>query len=415
MSVSSGLEIGQRLWSMGGIAAAIGVLLLALGVWRTRQNGTPLMSMLLAGGLSVAITLLVWFGYQTLGASHALRVSERVLALPTQPLAGSQREDVLSELLPELMRDINEVAKQNPSNYEWRLLLGQWQFQLRQYKACEATYTALLSTLTERDDTIRAEVLYRLAQAQFHANERRGRADMYAKLQQSLRINDSTATVQGLAGTVAFDLQRWAQALEHWQRLWHMLPSNKRSPVLRQAILHAGAQLNSQGTPVDLSWLDERAPSNGRLDNDQGGNISRNPNHDSHNASNNDQSQYSHTTHGVHVAVSFDSLDAQLPANAAVFIVARAPEGANTAPIAAVKLPASALPAHVLLTDQQAMLETLRISAHTRVSVSAWLSLDGEVSHKDTQADDVMTTVAVNAAEALPIELVLASPNTREH
>lgn len=389
MSVSSGLDITQRLWSMGGIAAMIVVFLLALGVWFTRKTDHTKTTLPIAGALCVAITSLVWLGYQTLGAGHALRVSERVYALPTQSLTGSQREDWLHEL----MYDLGVLAKHNPNAYEWRLLLGQWQFQQRQYAASEATYTALLNTLTERDDTVRAEVLYRLAQTQFHANERHGREDIYAKLKQSLRLKGDTATVQGLAGTVAFDLQRWAQALEHWQNLWRMLPQNKRSPILRQAILHAARQLKTQGSSIDLGWLDEHAPQDG--------------------SSNSNPNQNSDATQGVHVIVSFDSPDSALPANAAVFIVARAPSNTHTTPIAAVKIPASALPAHVLLTDQQAMLDTLRISLHKRVTLSAWLSLSGEVSHKDKQADDVMAEVAANAAAALPVELVLAEPSGR--
>ena len=109
-------------------------------------------------------------------------------------------------------------------------------------------------------------------------------------------------------------------------------------------------------------------------------------------------------THDLQVEVALPAgVDtAQWPAQATVFVIARAPEG-PAMPVAVRRLPLAALPLTVTLTDADSPMPTGPLSTHAQVEVQIRLSRDGSATRGPGDLQSTPVRVRLPHQGALPV------------
>jgi cytochrome c-type biogenesis protein CcmH len=97
-------------------------------------------------------------------------------------------------------------------------------------------------------------------------------------------------------------------------------------------------------------------------------------------------------------------LAAKLAANSVLFVYARNPSGPPM-PLAVTRLPASALPATVTLTDAMSMAPGMNLSSAQQVIIGARLSARGQALPQPGDLEGSVGPVAVNRTQ--PINIVI--------
>jgi len=194
-----------------------------------------------------------------------------------------------------------------------------------------------------------ADLLARISGGAFNAEAR-------GYIEQSLALDDNNQMALWLAGVNAMQTAQPQAAVEYWQRLMPLLAgSPDQQQELSAIIAQAQAETSSASSIV--------------------------------------------TDASISVSVSLDNeLAAQAATDDVVFVVAQAKDGPR-APLAVRQLKVSDLPVVVKLSDQDAMLAQMTISAFDEIVVSARVSKSGQaipqpgdLSSAQTPADKASTT-----------------------
>ena len=200
-------------------------------------------------------------------------------------------------------------------------------------------FADILVGLPEEATADRATTMTMLAQARFFAADQQVDDGHYELIQQALALMPDNRQAMGLAGIFAFELGQYRAAIGHWRDLWAGLPAGQEAAYLEQGIQRAAARLQEQNETVDLSWM-QRAQ--------------------------------------IKVLVDI-SADARAAATAddAIFVLAKAVDGPPM-PLAAQKLALADLPQVITLSDAQAMMAGMNLSAYEQVTLVARLSKSGQ-------------------------------------
>ena len=184
----------------------------------------------------------------------------------------------------------------------------------------------------------------------------------------ALAIDPNNVMALSLMGIVAFNAQKYVEAIEFWQRASALLtPNNADIATLQDGIAQARARLavshlmDSEVTQADSA-----------------------------------SSQNAKTSSSITVAVSLaDDIDFQ--PDQPVFVYARAWQGSKM-PLAIAKLRASQLPLTIILDESMAMSPSMTLSSVEQLELVARLSLSGEPIPKtgDWQTNVGPITLAKN-------------------
>lgn len=185
------------------------------------------------------------------------------------------------------------------------------------------------------------ELLGQWAQALYFANQKQWSAQMQALTDEALKVDPQEVTSLGLLGIAAFEDERFAEAIDYWQRLVVLMPAEDPSrQSIQGGIERAREQLQAAGQPVP----DEVVNKSMAL-----------------------------------IRVSVDlapELKAKVQPGDAVFVFARAVSGPPM-PLAVKRLTVADLPAKVELSDKDAMMEQLKLSSFAEVQLVARVSQAG--------------------------------------
>ncbi|WP_462380563.1 c-type cytochrome biogenesis protein CcmI [Pseudomonas sp. Marseille-QA0892] len=173
------------------------------------------------------------------------------------------------------------------------------------------------------------------AQAQYFAAERQWSPQIEALTQEALAADPNEVSSLGLIGIAAYDRRQYQKAIDYWQRLATVMPAGDpaRQPIL-ESINRARQQLSdgpadTAGSPV------------------------------------------------VQVRIELaDTVRGQVEPVETVFVFARATDGPPM-PLAVKRLRVADLPTIVRLTDADAMMPDLKLSAFPRIEVVARVSRSG--------------------------------------
>lgn len=173
------------------------------------------------------------------------------------------------------------------------------------------------------------------AQAQYFAADRQWSPQVEALAQEALKADPNEVSSLGLMGIAAYDKRQYQKAIDYWQRLASVMPAGDPA---RQPILESIARARQQ-----LSSAAEEATTGAAVT--------------------------------VRVALSKAVQDSVKPSDT-VFVFARAADGPPM-PLAVKRLRVDDLPATVRLTDADAMMPELTLSAFAKVKLAARISRAG--------------------------------------
>ncbi|MBB1610208.1 MULTISPECIES: c-type cytochrome biogenesis protein CcmI [unclassified Pseudomonas] len=258
------------------------------------------------------------------GASEKLALS-RELAEPPHSMA-------------EMTERLEKVVQAQPDSAEgWYFLGRTYMTQERFEDAAKAFERA--ANLSGRQ----SEVLGQWAQALYFANGKKMAGAAQALADEALKQNPEEVTTLGLMGIAAFEDQRYADAAGYWQRLVAALPADDPSrAAIQSGIERARQHLVERG---------EKLP----------------------------EAPAAAATAGVTLKVRVDLSDAvkgQVKPDDSVFVFARAVNGPPM-PLAVKRLKVADLPDEVSLSDADAMMPQLKLSAFPQVELVARVSRAG--------------------------------------
>jgi len=273
----------------------------------------------------------------------------------------------------ELLGRLNDKTQKYPKDVESWYLVGRIQFELGNYKEAVKGFNGVLINLPNDAKEDQAVAMAQLAQAQFFANDRNLNAATKSLLEATLEINPQETTALGLLGVAAFDQKDFLNAIKYWQRLLGLMPpTNPNAVAIQGGIDKAMSQL----TPVQRETLQA--------------NMAAKP------------------SASIIVTVDLaDSIRAQVPEQADLFILAKAETGPPM-PLAVKRLTNNTWPVTVVLDDSMAMMPALKMSNFEKIIITARISKSGVGNTKpgDIQGDSGVIEVNAKKTQVLINEII---------
>jgi cytochrome c-type biogenesis protein CcmH len=224
-------------------------------------------------------------------------------------------------------------------------------------------YQRALSHFAERPDP---QLLLEYGEALANAQQGSWAGEPLQQLQRALEVDPEHADTLWFSGHVHFDLGRYREALEYWQRLARIAPREDHEII--QMINQAAAKAQQQ-LGIAVAPLVEVAP-----------------------------------TAALSVVVSLDpALQGRVVPEDVVFVYAKA-AGRGGPPLAAQRLSVAELPATVRLDDSMAMIPGNNLSSVAEVVVGAKISKSGVATGG---SGDLVGTVESSSSNPETIELVI--------
>jgi cytochrome c-type biogenesis protein CcmH len=294
--------------------------------------------------------------YAKVGSAPALEVA---LNMADDPFDG--REPTLQEAIDQLRKEL-ELQPANPEG--WYILASTLMGQ-QDYQGALEAYQNTLAYLTPQDVQY-ATVMGQLAQSMFFVAGGMT-PEVRDQVEKTLAAEPFEITALGILGIDAFERKAYRDAIGFWSKA--LINSDGDSAQsLRNGVERARNELIALGEDVSDIEMPVMA--------------------------------------AIPVKVSVaDELLANVPAETPVFIVARPLEGGM--PLAGVRLTAADLPVELVLSDANAMTPQARLSGYETVSVSARISLSGDVA---PQPGDMIAEITDIPTKGLsqPLEIVVS-------
>ncbi|MCX2981501.1 c-type cytochrome biogenesis protein CcmI [Halieaceae bacterium IMCC14734] len=274
-----------------------------------------------------------------------------------------------------VMALVEARALQRPDNLHYQAMLGRFYINSGQYGRAQTVYTGLASQSPQ--DAI---ALAMAAQASFLAAGRRLDAEGKVLAEQALAINPHQSTALGLLGMVAFEEQRYQEAIGYWERLVAMEDPQSDSVQMINGVIARARQALAAGGTAPVAATGSAAVLTAAADTSM-------------------------------VAAGSVSVTVELPAGATpgpsdtVFVFARDAVSGARMPVAVQRFRASELPRTVVLDDAAAMAGQ-RISTLEQVTVIARISPNGQPGEANaTFQGEVGPLVPASEPESMQLTL----------
>ena len=279
----------------------------------------PLISALLVPVLGVALYL------------HWGAVDEVV---QTRQMAAAQPQSI-----EEMTARLEQTVQQQPESAE------AWYFLGRTYMAQERAGDAAKAFERAVEIAGRApELLGQWAQALYFAEGKQWSEQMQALTDEALKADPQEVTSLGLLGIAAYESQRYADAVNYWERLVAVLPEQDPSRAAIAGGIERARQQMGEGEQPSAA------------------------------------AEPSVKVHALEVSVSLSpEVQQNVQPDDAVFVFARALSGPPM-PLAVKRLKVSDLPVQISLSDVDAMMPELKISRFDQVQLVARVSRAGNAT-----------------------------------
>lgn len=323
---------------------------------RRSTEAKPKQKMLTALVLFIIMISGVVFIYQDMGAQDELMATQLLNKMSTSKLTDAERATLKNRL--------RDASQSNPGNTEWLYLYARVLFADGQYVESADLFERVLVDLPLEAKADRAAALVQIAQAKFYIANQVASESIYEYVERALELEPGHPQGLGLAGILAYELNKNAAAFEHWKALWFNMSSSPEAASLENGIQQIAERLKAEGTVVDLSWM-RRAEVK------------------------------------VNVSISAE-LKAQLNDNDAVFVMAKAVSG-PVMPLAAMRVMAKDLPLQVVLNDSQGMVPGLALSKFDEVQIIARVAKGGQPMANPGDLQGIVKPVLVNSDEVVKL------------
>lgn len=268
--------------------------------------------------------------------------------------------------MEEMTARLEKAVKAQPDSAEGWYFLGRTYMTQERFTDAAAAFERA-ATLSGRQ----AEVLGQWAQALYFANGKKMAGQPQTVADEALKQDPHEVTTLGLLGIAAFEDKRYADAAGYWQRLVEVLPADDPSrEAIQSGIERARQRLAERGESLPEA---PAAP-----------------------ASNGLQLK-------VEVSLS-DAVKGQVKPDDSVFVFARAVNGPPM-PLAVKRLKVADLPRAVTLSDADAMMPQLKLSAFPNVELVARVSRAGNaISGEWIGRSQPLSTAAGAGDQAVTID-----------
>jgi cytochrome c-type biogenesis protein CcmH len=297
-----------------------------------------------SGGIGLLIGLLIVIPAATL-------LLYRAVGEP----AGLSRDDSQVHVIRDALTGIARDLARNPEQPELWAQLGMAYKDLQKFSSAEH---ALRRALYIRNDDpfIQAELAETLL---FASGTSELPAEAVELLEDSLASQPDNQKALWLLGINAFQNRDYATALTRWEALDGLLPEGSVRDAIREQIGRARQAMAQAG-----------------MTNDAGADQALPPNHPPIASTAEALDPIEGPVFPVEVSIS-EALAAELDGSETVFLIARAANG-PPAPLAVRRLTVADLPYQARLSDQDAMMDGLTLSAFPEITITARVSLSGQ-------------------------------------
>ena len=279
----------------------------------------------------------------------------------SQDLAAMQDRPSIDQMTARLEQEV----KDNPESAE------AWYYLGRIYMGNgDAGKSAMAYEHAVRAAGRAPELLGLWAQALYFAADKQWSAQMQALTDEALKADPNETTSLGLLGIAAFEEERFAEAIDYWQRLSAQMPAEDPA--------RASIQVGIERAREQMQAVGQSAPG-----------------------------EVVNKSMAV-IRVSVDlapTLKSKVQPGDTVFVFARAASGPPM-PLAVKRLTVADLPAKVELSDKDAMMEQLKLSNFPQIQLVARVSRSGVA----TQGEWVGRGQPIASSTSEPQQLLIDSP-----
>lgn len=252
----------------------------------------------------------------------------------------------------------------NPKNIKGWTMLGRSYMSLKRYDDAAASYERALKLEPES-----ADLMLSLADSYAMTNNGFFQERPIELLEKALLIEPENQTALWLGGMAARQQGNLPAAIQRWSKVLKTIKSPSERESIKSLIAEAGSKLSlEERKALGIEDLEEESPSL-----------------------------------GVTVKVSLpDSMKNEVKPDDFVFIYAKALKG-PAMPLAASKIRVRELPFEITLTDEMAMIPSLRMSAFPELVVGARISISGQPLPQS--GDLYVETSPVKAGDMIELEI----------
>jgi len=305
-----------------------------------------------------------------------LQLGSGELGLRPEEAQMAQRTEGHEGTLEEQIRKLQDHLQTNPDDVEGWTMLARSYYFLKNYQAAAETFNRVAVLTNETDPNILADYADALAMAQ--GRNMQGRP--YDLVKKALQVEPFHQKALWLAGTAAYQIQDYAAALQHWEKLATLFPegTDGHNQMLRN-IAEVKQLMGQELDPQMIAKLQGQQEGSAT-----GGAGSANAR--------------------VSGRVSLDpALAGSVSPGDTVFVFARAANGPRM-PLAILKKQVSDLPLDFVMDDSHAMNPQMKLSGYSDVVVSARISKTGNAM---PQAGDLEGASAVVKVGAQGLNIVI--------
>lgn len=309
--------------------------------------------------ITLTLPLAAVFLYLVIGDTRGL-LPQAQLANATQMNRGgdSPMGHDFSSVLDNLVARLNK----NPEDIEGWIMLGRTYAIMERYAEASNTY-AKLTELVPNNPQILSDYADVLAMQ----NQGNLAGKPTELIYQALSIDPQYPKALALAGTAEFEQEKFEQAAVHWEKLLGVIPADSQ---LAKSVKDSIEEAKSLAAGGDKKVVLAQQAAVPESQSQQNSSTQSNPEKSSNVAASNSISISGQVTISKELA-------SKASPNDTLFIYARAKTGPKM-PLAILRLKASDLPAAFTLTDDMAMMPTMKISSFPEVVIEARVSKSGQ-------------------------------------
>ncbi|WP_293007245.1 c-type cytochrome biogenesis protein CcmI [Nitrosomonas sp.] len=312
--------------------------------------------------LSTVIALMLPLGavflYLNIGDTRGLLPQEQ-LASATQMNRGGGGEDLAGHDFSAALETLIARLSNNPEDIEGWVMLGRTYTAMERYTEASNTYAKLAELVPNNP-----QILSDYARVLGLKNQGTLAGKPTELLYEALRIDPEFPPALALAGHAEFEQEKYNEASAHWEKLLETIPPDSplaksvKDSIAEAKLLSSGGKEGTSEQSIvmneSVAQTDIQSVNNTVVD----------------------------TTETIALSVSGQvnikpELVTKAAPNDTLFIYARASNGPKM-PLAILRLKASDLPAAFTLTDDMAMMPTMKMSSFPEIVIEARISKSGQ-------------------------------------
>ena len=326
------------------------------------QQNKKLQNMTLATVITLGLPLAAVFLYLNIGDTRGL-LPQAQLASATQMNRGGGAEDLSGHDFSAALENLIARLSNNPEDVEGWFMLAKTYTAMERFAEASNTYAKLTELVPDNP-----QILSDYARVLGLKNGGTLAGKPMELLYQALKIDPEYPPALALTGHAEFEQENYTAASAHWEKLLSTIPDD--SP-LAKSVRDSIAEAKLLGSGKQTQAVEQTAS-----------NVAES---DKFVAEQSDEKQEIKTDTAASAnaltisgQVSIRSeLASKASANDTLFIYARAETGPKM-PLAILRLSARDLPASFTLTDDMAMMPTMKMSSFPKVVIEARISKSGQ-------------------------------------